>query len=114
AYSLGQSAFNDVQGTLDAELRGDATRGDHRIEWMMVTDASGQVVAKTAGAPVERRAQLETLLPAGAGVTHAQLAPSEFIYGTPIVLAPGTPPVGHLRLAITTAALDRTLAATLA
>ncbi len=122
AYSLAQTAVNDVQGTLDTELRGDATRGDHRIEWMLVTDASGQVVAKTAGAPVDRLAQLDRLLDASVptrdqrvgGVTQAQLAPSDFVYGAAIVLGPGAPPVGRLRMGITTAALDRELEATLA
>jgi serine phosphatase RsbU (regulator of sigma subunit) len=113
AYSLGQTAFNDVQSTLDAELRGDDQRGEHRIEWLLVTDATGQVVAKTAGAPVDHLAQLDQKLPAGA-LSHAQLAPSEYVYAAAIVLAPGQAPVGRLRMGITTAALDRTLARTLA
>ncbi len=113
AYSLGQTAFNDVQSTLDAELRSDDQRGEHRIEWLLVTDASGQVVAKTAAAPVDHLAQLDQKLPAGP-LAHAQLAPSEYVYAASIVLAPGQAPVGRLRMGITTAALDRTLARTLA
>src|SRR5262249_10185772 len=109
AYSLAQTALKDVQDTLDAEVRGDAHR-DQRIEWLMVTDASGQVVAHTRGAPIDRLAQLDATL-AAAGppgvprlpVVHAQLAPSEQLFATAIVLEPTAPPLGRLRMAITTA-----------
>ncbi|HTJ41665.1 MAG TPA: SpoIIE family protein phosphatase [Kofleriaceae bacterium] len=108
AYALAQSAWSDVQGTLDAALREDTK---HRIEWMMVTDASGQVVAKTGGAPVDAIAQIDQRL---GSRTHAQIAQSDFVYAAPIALGPGTPPVGRLRMGVTTAALDQELAARLA
>jgi sigma-B regulation protein RsbU (phosphoserine phosphatase) len=116
AYSLAQSAFADVQHTLDTEQHA-IVIGGPRIEWMLVTDATGQVVARTPGAPIDQRARIDELLhlrsPQQADAAHAQLGPGELVYGAPIVLGPGTPPVGRLYVGITTAALDRELAATL-
>jgi sigma-B regulation protein RsbU (phosphoserine phosphatase) len=112
AYALGTTSA-DVQPLLDAVVKDDRARGDERLEWLMVSDASGQVVAKTAGAPIDRVAELDKLVPQAPGVAHAQLAPSEFLYRTPIVLGASTA-VGTLRMAVSTRRLDDALKAALA
>ncbi|MCE9580397.1 MAG: SpoIIE family protein phosphatase [Deltaproteobacteria bacterium] len=113
AYALGNNSSAEVQPLLDAVMKDDRASGDDRLEWLMVSDASGQVVAKTAGAPVDRIAELDKLVPGTqAGVVHAQLAPSEFLYRAPIMT--GASQVGTLRMAVSTRRLDDRLTAALA
>ena len=113
-HALALNEGNDVQTTLDTELRGAQTSGQHRIEWMLVTDTTGQVIAKTSAAPIDKLTELDGKLGTAAKVTHAELGPSEYVYAAPIIELPGQPPIGRVRMGISTAALDQSLTKRLA
>ena len=114
AHPLAQTEQIDVQATLDNELRAGQGKGQRTIEWLLVTDQSGGVFAKTAGAPVDKLVALDAKLGSAAGVTHAEVGTSEYVYAAPIIETPGQPPIGRVRMGISTAALDQSLATTLA
>jgi serine phosphatase RsbU (regulator of sigma subunit) len=113
-HALSLTEQSDVQAMLDNELHAAQAGPQRSIEWLLVTDASGAVFAKTAGAPVDKLAELDAKLGAKGGVTHAELGPSEYVYAAPIVEAPGQPPIGRVRMGISTAALDQSLTKRLA
>jgi serine phosphatase RsbU (regulator of sigma subunit) len=92
ALPLAQSTYADIKPVLDGAMRDDHASGDDRLQWLEVTDASGQVVAKTGKTA------------AGAGTVKE--------YGAPIKL--GDNPVGKLRIGVSTAGLEAELAKSLA
>jgi sigma-B regulation protein RsbU (phosphoserine phosphatase) len=117
ALPLAQSTYPDIKPVLDAAMRDDKASGDDRLQWLVVTDATGQVVAATQGAPsAAKLASLEQQLAAGANhgdVVHVRLGTgADWAYGAPIKL--GDNPVGKLRIGVTTAGLETELAKSLA
>lgn len=116
ALPLAQSTYPDIKPVLDAAVRDDHASGDDRLQWLIVTDESGQVVASTQGAPSTTKvAELERLLATGAkngDVVRARVAGSDWVYGAPIKL--GNNPVGALRIGVSTAGLEAELQKSLA
>jgi serine phosphatase RsbU (regulator of sigma subunit) len=122
ALPLAQNAYPDIKPVLDAALRDDRARSDRRLGWLLVTDASGQVVMATDGAPSGAAlAELERVLAAataaapaaGDTVAHGRIGHgADWVYGTPILL--GDHAVGALRIGVTTAGLEAELASALA
>jgi serine phosphatase RsbU (regulator of sigma subunit) len=128
ALPLAQSTYPDIQPVLDAALRDDKASGDDRLQWLVVTDATGQVVAATRDAPAaDPLAKLDAQLagagnvvpggPAPAGgrsaVVHVRIGHgSDWVYGTAIRL--GDNVVGKLRIGVSTAGLEGELARSLA
>jgi serine phosphatase RsbU (regulator of sigma subunit) len=110
SHALSQTEQNDVQATLDNELRGAQKSGELRIEWLLVTDQSGGVFAKTQDAPIDRLADLDGKLGGAGALSHAPVGASEYVYAAPIIVTPGQPPIGRVRMGISTAALDQSLA----
>jgi serine phosphatase RsbU (regulator of sigma subunit) len=118
AYPLGQSVYADIDPVLDAALRDDAASGEKRLQWMIVLDATGQVVKATAGAPAgPKLAELEQRIAAekGAGdIVRVQIGKgSDWVYAGPIKLGEKSV-VGNLRMGVTTAGLEAELAKQLA
>lgn len=114
ALPLAQSTYPDIKPVLDAAVRDDHASGDDRLQWLIVTDESGQVVASTQGAPT-KVAELEQLIATGAkngDVVRARVAGSDWVYGAPIKL--GNNVVGALRIGVTTAGLEAELSKSLA
>lgn len=116
AVPLAGSAYADVKPALDAAIQRDKKSGDNRIQWLVVTDAGGAVVEKTAAAPsAEQLAALEANLAGGIKndeLVHARAgASTDWVYGAPVRL--GGNQVGALRMGVTTAGLDRELQASL-
>ena len=66
ALPLAQSTYPDIKPVLDAAMRDDRASGDERLQWLVVTDATGQVVAVTEAAPAAGKlAELEGQLAGG-------------------------------------------------
>jgi len=114
AQPLANSMYPDIKPVLDA-----AKADDHsdRLQWLVVTDQTGQVVQATQGAPAAPRlAELEKLLASGVKdgeIVHAQVGTgADWVYGAPIKL--GSNVVGALRLGVSTAGLEAELAKSLA
>lgn len=108
ALPLAQSTYPDIKPVLDA-----AMNGDKRVEWLVVTDDTGQVVQSTASAPSPARlTELQRLLADGSksgDVVHARAGSgASWVYGAPVKLGDRT--VGALRIGVTTAGLDAELA----
>lgn len=106
----------------------DPNRLAERIQWLAVTDASGQIVASSVGTVGEsagtkvpdaaKLASLETLLQDGTqngSVVHARIAATDWVYGIPIILTSPTvnSKVGALRMGVTTKDLEEELTAAL-
>jgi sigma-B regulation protein RsbU (phosphoserine phosphatase) len=98
ALPLAQSTYNEIKPLLDAAIRDDKASGDDRLQWLVVTDATGQVVAATDNAPGPDKL--------------AQVDAGTKIYSAPIKLGEST--VGTLRISVSTAGLERELAKSLA
>ncbi|MDB4958633.1 MAG: rsbU [Myxococcales bacterium] len=112
ALPLAQSTYPDIKPVLDA-----AMNGAKRVEWLVVTDDTGQVVQATGAAPAAPRlAELERSLADGlksGDVVHARAGTgASWVYGAPVKLGERT--VGALRIGVTTAGLDAELAKSLA
>jgi sigma-B regulation protein RsbU (phosphoserine phosphatase) len=116
ALPLAQSTYPDIKPVLDAAMRDDHASGDDRLQWLVVTDTTGQVVAATQKAPAaEKLPEIEKQLATGAAgatkdgdVVRARLGQSsEWVYGAPITL--GNNEVGALRIGVTTAGLEAEL-----
>ncbi len=113
---LANTQLADLQPLLDAALQEDKRSGDNRVQWLVVTDATGAVVAQTGAAPaMDKVAALERKLADGiksGDVVRAQAgASTEWVYGAPIKI--GTNTLGALRMGVTTAGLDKELQASL-
>jgi serine phosphatase RsbU (regulator of sigma subunit) len=118
AFQLGNQYYDEVPKVLHATMSDDAARGAQRIGWLVVTDTSGKIVARTDAAPyAEQLGDVEKLLPASAtpgDVVHARIRPGapDWIYGTDMAITDakgGVQIVGKLRMGVTTAALERAL-----
>jgi serine phosphatase RsbU (regulator of sigma subunit) len=116
ALPLGQSMYPDIAPVLDAAMRDDRASGDDRLQWLVVTDATGQIVQATEGAPAEKLAELEQVLAGGdrqGEVVYAKLETgADWVYGATIKL--GEHQVGALRIGVSTAGLEAELARSLA
>jgi phosphoserine phosphatase RsbU/P len=105
ALPLAQSTYPDIKPVLDAAMRDDRASGDDRLQWLVVTDATGQVVAATQNAPpADKLPDVATHVRIGGG--------SDWVYGAVIKL--GDNPVGKLRIGVSTAGLENELAKSLA
>jgi serine phosphatase RsbU (regulator of sigma subunit)/HAMP domain-containing protein len=105
---LGASQLSDVPPLLRS-----AVADYPRIQWLLVTDSTGQVVASTAGAPSTSADELATELASGApGLVVHRGEGTQWTYGTMIRL--GDQSLGQLRVGVTTAELEAALAASLA
>jgi serine phosphatase RsbU (regulator of sigma subunit) len=123
ALPLANHTYDDIKLPLDAALRDDKASGDRRVQWLVVTDDSGQVVQATDGAPTgPKLAELDRALTdagggsgsgsgKGDGIVHARNG-SDWVYGSTIKLASNK--VGGLRMGVTTAGLDAVLAKSIA
>jgi len=117
ALPLAQSTYPDIKPVLDAAMRDDQASGDDRLQWLVVTDTTGQVVAATQHAPdAARLAALDQQLAAGTAngdVVHVRLgSAADWVYGAAIELGDST--VGKLRIGVTTGGLETELAKSLA
>ena len=114
AVPLGNNTFSDVPPLLDAAQREPGSRGERRIQWIVVTDVAGQVVAQSGAVPdATRRAELAARvgdLPPGA-VKRQQVGAADWVYGAAITI--GASPIGRLHMGVSTAALDAELAASI-
>jgi serine phosphatase RsbU (regulator of sigma subunit) len=101
ALPLAQSTYPDIKPVLDAAMRDDRASGDDRLQWLVVRDATGQVVAATEKAPApDKLPDVQT---------HTG---SDRVYGAVVKL--GDNPVGQLRIGVSTAGLEKELAKSLA
>jgi serine phosphatase RsbU (regulator of sigma subunit) len=123
ALPMAQTQLVELTGVLGAAMRDDQARGEHRLQWLVVTDASGRTFpeGRTELAPyAEQLADLDTLLatagtdgkgapPKPGQVVHARVRPNapDWIYGTDIAL--GSLVVGKLRMGVSTAGLEAEL-----
>ncbi len=112
ALPLGNSAFNEIVPLLDNTIQDDKKTGDNRVQWLVVTDASGVVVGSTAGAPPKPKLEeLERRLVDGiknGDVVHARAGEAtDWVYGASVKL--GDNQVGSLRIGVSTAGLDKEL-----
>lgn len=119
ALPLANSQYPDILPVLEKAKQNDRASGDDRLQWLVVTDASGQVVESTKNAPpAAELANHEKLLVGATGgksgeVTHARIGGgSDWVYGADIKL--GENKVGALRLGVSTAGLEAELAKSLA
>ena len=121
ALPLANSTYPDITPVLDKGMQDDRASGENRLQWMSVTDATGQVVAATKNAPpAAELANHEKLLAGGTGVsasdrgdvTKARIGSgADWVYGTDIKL--GNNKVGALRIGVSTAGLEAELAKSL-
>ncbi len=131
ALPLSTSQYGEVQTLLESASKEDredldrerkrrhataATQGaPERIQWLVVTDASGQVVGSQGAMPdATKLGALEGSLKDGiknGTVSHARIgAGTDWVYGTPIVLGRE---VGTLRMGVTTKDLEQELASSI-
>lgn len=119
---LANSAYSDVQPVLDAAITEDRASHDNRVQWLVVQDVvqgkAGAIVAKTAAAPDKSELdRLQITLAVGetnsAGVVHAKLpGTTQWVYGADV--KSGHIVIGRLRMGVSTAGLDKELAASIA
>jgi sigma-B regulation protein RsbU (phosphoserine phosphatase) len=123
ALPLANSLYPEINPVLDKAMKDDRASGDDRLQWMVVTDATGQIVASTKNAPpaTELAAHDRALAgPTGPSssastgeVAHARIGTgSDWVYGSDIKL--GESKVGALRIGVSTAGLEAELARSLA
>ncbi|HEX5064138.1 MAG TPA: SpoIIE family protein phosphatase [Kofleriaceae bacterium] len=117
ALPLAQTTYPDIKPALDAAMRDDHASGDDRLQWLVVTDATGQVVAATQNGPAaDKLAALDKQLDGGTkngDVVHVRIGTgSDWVYGAAIKL--GDNPVGKLRIGVSTAGLEHELSKSLA
>lgn len=116
ALPLASSLYPEISPVLDTAMSEDKASGEERLQWMVVTDATGQVVASTKNAPpAPELASHEKLLVGGVkagNVSHARIGSgSDWVYGTDIKL--GDNKVGALRIGVSTAGLEKELSKSL-
>ncbi len=112
AIPIAQNTYPDVRPLLDAAIQGDQVSGDHRVQWLVVTDATGAVIERTAGAPTkEVLSELDRRLADGTKngeIVHAVAGgTSDWVYGSPVKL--GASKVGSLRMGVSIAGIDQEL-----
>jgi serine phosphatase RsbU (regulator of sigma subunit) len=117
ALPLANSTYPDIAPVLDKAMQNDHASGDDRLQWMVVTDTTGTVVASTKNAPpAAELGNDEKLLTGGqktGEVTYARIGTgSDWVYGADVLL--GTNKVGALRLGVSTSGLEAELAKSLA
>ncbi len=118
ALPLANSTYPDITPVLDKAMGDDHASGDDRVQWMVVTDTSGQIVASTKNAPPAGELGTHEKLLAGTttstgDVRHARIGTgSDWVYGADIKL--GDNKVGALRIGVSTAGLEAELAKSLA
>jgi methyl-accepting chemotaxis protein len=117
ALPLAQSTYPEIKPVLDAAVRDDHASGDDRLQWLVVTDASGQIVAATQKAPSPLvLADYEKLVATGVkngDVIHARIGKgADWVYGAAIKL--GNNAVGALRIGVSTSGLEAELAKSIA
>ena len=114
ASPLANTMYDDLALPLDQAIREDKASGDERLQWLVVTDSGGAIVAKAGKPPPpDQVAALEKLLTgAKTSVQHGRVGQSsDWVYGTPITL--GERSIGALRMGVTTAGLEAELKKTL-
>ena len=116
AIPLANNQFSDVGPLLESTIQEDKKSGENRVQWLVVTDPDGKVVAQTKEAPAEATlGELERRLVDGIkneDVVHARAGEAtDWVYGAPAKL--GTSQVGSLRIGVSTAGLDQELQASL-
>lgn len=117
ALPLAQSTYPEIKPVLDAAMRDDHASGDDRLQWLVVTDSTGQIVAATQKAPnpvvlADYEKLIETGVTNGDAV-HARIGKgSDWVYGAAIKL--GDNAVGALRIGVSTAGLEAELAKSIA
>jgi serine phosphatase RsbU (regulator of sigma subunit) len=116
ALPLANSTYPDIAPVLDKAMQNDHASGDDRVQWMVVTDTSGTVVASTKNAPpAAELGNHEKLLAAGqkvGEVTYARIGTgSDWVYGADVLL--GANKIGALRMGVSTAGLEAELAKSL-
>jgi sigma-B regulation protein RsbU (phosphoserine phosphatase) len=116
ALPLANSAYTDIRPVLDAAIAEDRASKDNRVQWLVVQDAAGAVIERTAGTPEKPELdRLQRLLADGVkanGVVRARIGATGWAYGADIKL--GAVVVGTLRIGVSTAGLDQELAASIA
>ncbi|NVB80926.1 MAG: SpoIIE family protein phosphatase [Kofleriaceae bacterium] len=117
ALPLAQSTYPEIKPVLDAAMRDDHASGDDRLQWLVVTDSTGQIVAATQKAPNPVvLVDYEKLIATGAkngDVVHARIGTgADWVYGAAIRL--GDNAVGALRIGVSTAGLEAELAKSIA
>jgi len=119
AWPLVNNVFSDVKPVLDAAISEDHPGHEDRVQWLVVQDVepkAGEIIAQTANAPGKAElADLQHKLVGGgsntAGVVHAWIADTQWIYGADIKI--GRTVVGKLRMGVSTEGLDRELGASI-
>ncbi len=115
ALPLSTNTFADIKPVLDASVKADKESGENRVQWLIVADPAGQVVAATEGAPAKvddlQRRLTDGVKSKANAVVHAKVQGSEWVYGAPIELA--GKPQGNLFMGVTTAGLETELTASL-
>ena len=113
ALPLAGSQYADIKPVLDSAMHDDHASGDQRLQWLVVTDNTAQIVGATQRAPQELAAQ-EKLLASGTrdgDIVHAKNG-ADWVYGVEIKL--GENKVGALRMGVSTAGLEAELAKSIA
>ncbi|MEO6776333.1 MAG: SpoIIE family protein phosphatase [Kofleriaceae bacterium] len=113
AHAIANNQYSDIPPELAAAVREDQA-GVHQLQWISIADATGAIIGATPGAPASAKlAELDQLLPAGAGVAHARVGTgADWIYSAPIKIAGNT--IGKVRLGVTSSGLEAELAKSLA
>jgi serine phosphatase RsbU (regulator of sigma subunit) len=108
ALPLSESKFGGIAAdVLEPAIKVDQ-ESDKRVQWLIVADTAGAIVAATKGAPTSTT-DLQRLLKDGQtsnGVSRANVKGSEWVYGAPVVLAG---PQGTVLMGVTTAGLEAEL-----
>ncbi len=119
ALPLASSLYPEISPVLEKAMSDDRASGDDRLLWMVVVDATGQVVAGTKNAPPSASLAAHdallagTTATAGADVHHARVGTgSDWVYGADIKA--GEHKVGALRIGVSTAGLEAELSRSLA
>jgi len=114
ANPLANTMYDDLTLPLEQAVREDHANGDDRLQWLVVIDSGGTIVAKAGKPPPsDQVAGLDKLLTGEkTAVQHGRIGQSsDWVYGTSIKL--GERSVGALRMGITTAGLEAELKKTL-
>ena len=118
ALPLAQSTYPDIKPVLDAAMRDDHASGDDRLQWLVVTDATGQVVAATQRAPAAAASSPSSsklLATAPRTATSSMRGSATARTGsTARRSSSATTSVGALRIGVSTAGLEAELAKSLA
>lgn len=115
ALPVSNRMLNEIPLVLTEAVAENKATGDQRVAWLVVSDATGDIVGATEGAP--DKAQVAThdgLLAKGVKtgqVMHAKIGGTDWVYRVPVTI--GTQQVGTLWMGVTTAGLEQELQASL-